>query len=66
MAKMTDDQIGDAIDSARETILLLPAMSPSHASQQDSVDFLDGLIRELEDTKATIRMEMNDEDGDGL
>ncbi len=60
MAQMTEEQIGDAIDSAREAILKMPAMSSTHASQQDSVEFLDGLISELADTRNTIKHEMED------
>jgi len=60
MAQMTDDQIGDAIDSAREAILRMPAMSSTHASQQNSIEFLDGVIEELTDTRNTIKQEMED------
>ena len=57
---MTDDQISDAIDSAVDDINASPAMNPSRASQQDSVEFLDGVIEALVSQRDQIKREMQD------
>lgn len=60
MADMTEDQIEAASEVINEAINQSPAMDPSKASQQDSLDFLTGVMEHCQMMHRNIKQEMGD------
>ncbi len=60
MAQMTEGQIEAASEDINEEINNSPAMNPDKASQQDSLDFLQGVIEHCQTMHRNIKQEMGD------